>query len=97
MTESSIIPDSTSSSSPPALTSTPRPEPSEERGSCNRGLGNGKENCDPGNSRGRPERIVSLVDPPDEVGIVIGNIGTIVTRFFSYRNFLRYGNCCRLS
>ena len=40
---------------PPTLTPVPpteTPEPTKE--ACNRGLGNGSEDCDPGNSGGKP-------------------------------------------
>ena len=33
----------------PPITETPEPKPA-----CNRGLGNGSEDCDPGNSGGKP-------------------------------------------
>lgn len=38
---------------PPDSTPTPRPEPTTKP-KCNRGLGNGAEGCDPGNSGGKP-------------------------------------------
>lgn len=44
----------------PVDTPTPQPEPSstptpnDGKASCNRGPGNGAENCDPGNSGGKP-------------------------------------------
>ena len=41
----------------PDPTPTPPPEPTPEptpKPKCNRGLGNGSENCDPGNSGGKP-------------------------------------------
>ena len=43
----------TPTDTPPDSTPTPRPEPTKKP-SCNRGLGNGAEDCDPGNSGGKP-------------------------------------------
>ena len=41
---------------PPEKTPTPEPTlpPPPEKPKCNRGLGNGPEGCDPGNSTGKP-------------------------------------------
>ena len=38
----------------PTPTPEPTPDPTPEKVSCNRGLGNGAEDCDPGNSGGKP-------------------------------------------
>lgn len=40
---------------PSTPTSSPEPEPTMET-ACNRGIGNGAEGCDPGNSAGKPGR-----------------------------------------
>ena len=40
---------------PPTKEPTPAPSPTEaHKEACNRGLGNGSEGCDPGNSGGKP-------------------------------------------
>ena len=40
---------------PPVPTATPTPEATDTpEEACNRGIGNGAENCDPGNSGGKP-------------------------------------------
>lgn len=50
VTETPITPPETST---PEFSPTPTDEPPEERGACNRGIGNLEENCDPGNSFGQ--------------------------------------------
>lgn len=46
--------DPTPTFTPVPPTPTPTPEPTEEpKAKCNRGIGNGSENCDPGNSYGQ--------------------------------------------
>jgi hypothetical protein len=55
-TKTPIVPDPTNTPRSPTPTQPPEPTdtPKPDKVSCNRGLGNGPEDCDPGNSGGKP-------------------------------------------